>query len=359
MSSESADSVSGKTMIVARASGKGARRGSEIVKAAELILIRTVDGGRQLGLAARRVVNLLIQAAAGEAHKDKLHSIPRKVLRQGHESNDRLPDILREVSGAVIEIRGTDASGIPGTWRTNLLEASFEPDDTSDAANVYFTFSPKVRELLKKSETFASLEAQAILAFTSRYSMVLYEIGCQLVNRREPSATYEIADLRKILHVPPGALKEYTDLKRKAFDIAKLEIDQLATFTFTWTEHREGRRVAAVTLTFWRKPASQLDETFRELDRHSTGRKARREGVVERVEPAPAALPSPPPAKRPARGLATLQPLPGVDHERLRAWVKSSKSVAAAMAKIEEARAVEAAEPGAAARMMSAAFAET
>jgi hypothetical protein len=352
-------------MAVARAASLGARRNSEIVKPSELVFIRTVDGNKQLGLAARRVINLMIQVAAGDAHKNKFHSVQRKVLRQSHESNDRLPDILREIAGLVVEIRGVDMTQVSGTWTTHIFEATFRPDDESDNAYVHFKFTEKVREILQNSETFASLEAQAILSFKSRYAMTIYEIGCQLVNRRNPSATFEIEDLRRVLHVPPDTLKDFTDLKRKVFEIARSEIDQLAPFTFTWTDHREGRRVAAVTLTFWKKAPSQIAEAVRELDRHSVGRKARREGVVEKVETAPAALPSPssspPPAKqrlRPARGLATIAPLPGVDHEQLKAWVKASKSVIEALSTIEAARKAEAEEPGAAARIMNAAFVE-
>lgn len=306
-------------MTVAAALSRG-RTGDKIIKAAELIQVKPAQG-RHLGLAARRVLNLMIQAAAGEAWLDKLHKIPKKSLRQGHESNDRLPEILAEITNTHLEIHGKDEDGVAGIWRVPILRASFEPNGARGEAFVRFQFTEEVRVILSQSNTYASLEAQAVLAMSSRYSLAIYEIGAQIFNQRDPTIDYSVEDFRKLIGVPDGTLKEFTDLRRKALDIAKAEIDQLAPFTFNWKEFRAGRRVVSIRLEFWSKSTDAIHEASKEVDRHSVGRKARREKVVEKVDIAPAL---------PAGDNPRSSGIPGVpveDIERLLKTVKKARDV--------------------------------
>jgi hypothetical protein len=310
----------GRTMTVAAALARG-RSGDKIIKAAELIQVKPAQG-RHLGLAARRALNLMIQVAAGEAWTDKLHKIPKKVLRQGHESNDRLPDILAEITTTHLEIHGKDDEGNAGVWSVPILRASFEPDDARGEAFVRFQFTEEVRVILSNSNTYASLEAQAVLAMSSRYSLALYEIGAQIFNQRDPTVDYSVEEFRKLIGVPDGTLKEFTDLRRKALDIAKAEIDQLAPFTFNWKEYRHGRRVTSIRLEFWQKDAASGEAAVNEVNSHSVGRRARRQGKVEAVEvakPLPAA--SPAAVSIPSRSTG----IPGVPPEDIERLMKSAK----------------------------------
>lgn len=345
----------GRTLKVA---AEARRAGfDEIVKAAELIELRPAQG-KHLSLAAKKTLNLMIQAAAGEAWQIGHHRISKKVLRGSHESNDRLGDVLGELTSTRLEIRHT-LDGEPGILRVPLLAESFVPDE--DSSYVRFQFNDKVRALMASSETYAALQTKTVLAFKSRYSLALYEIGAQLAGRRDPTKIYDVDDLRKVLGVPSKAMTRWQDFRRYALETAVAEINQLAHFEMRYEAIKRGRAMSSIQIEAWKKDASGVIGAVEERDRHSVGRKARREGVVEKVEAAPAALPSSPPAKqrlRPARGLATIAPLPGVDHEQLKTWVKNSKSVIEALSAIEAARKAEAEEPGAAARMMTAAFEE-
>lgn len=349
----------GRTLKVA---AEARRAGfDEIVKAAELIELRPAQG-KHLSLAAKKTLNLMIQAAAGEAWQIGHHRISKKVLRGSHESNDRLGDVLGELTSTRLEIRHT-LDGEPGILRVPLLAESFVPDE--DSSYVRFQFNDKVRALMASSETYAALQTKTVLAFKSRYSLALYEIGAQLAGRRDPTKIYDVDDLRKVLGVPAKAMTRWQDFRRYALETAVAEINQLAHFEMRYEAIKRGRAMASIQIEAWKKDASGVIGAAEERDRHSVGRKARREGVVENVDVTPASLPapssSPPPAKqrlRPARGLATIAPLPGVDHEQLKAWVKNSRSVIEALSTIEVARKAEAEEPGAAARMMTAAFEE-
>ena len=66
-------------------------------------------------------------------------------------------------------------------------------------------------------------------------------------------------------------------------EAAKEEVDHLAHFQVGIREHREGRKVVAVTLSFWRKDDAAIDAAADELERAKVGRRARRTGTVEAV----------------------------------------------------------------------------
>jgi hypothetical protein len=352
-------SSGGRTLKVAAEARRNGQE--EIVKPSELIELWSPKG-KHLSLSARKTWNLMLQAAAGDAWRPGFHKISKKVLRGSHDSNDRFNDVLSELTSKSLSMRDivegeTGLSGMP------LLAEWFIPDD--DSGYVRFQFNEKVRKLMAASETYAALQRQTVLAFRSRYALALYEIGAQLAGRRDPTKIYEVDDLRKVLGVPPKAMARWQDFRRYALETAVAEINQLAHFEMRYEAMKRGRAMSSIQIEAWKKDPGAVIGAVEERDRHSVGRKARREGVVEKVEAAPASLPSPssssPPTKqrlRPARGLATIAPLPGVDHEQLKAWVKSSKSVIEALTTIEAARKAEAEEPGAAARMMSAAFTE-
>jgi hypothetical protein len=261
----------------------------EIVKASELVEVRPARG-QHLSLASRKALNLMIQTAAGEAWRPGDHRVSKKTLRRSHESNDRLDDILREIGGTILEIRHT-MDGKPGTLRVPILSASFEPDDNDDAF-VTFRFTDEVRALLASSETYAALETKVVLAFKSKYSLALYELGAQLSGRRDPVKTYSVDDLRQVVGVPPKAMTRWQDFRRYVLELAAAEINQLAPFDMTFTPHKNGRSVERVELQFWRKGIEKVVDAKTEVDRHSVGRKARREGKVEKVDVAPA-LPAP------------------------------------------------------------------
>lgn len=280
----------GRTMRVAT---EVARRGSDkIVKASELVTVRPAKG-KTLGLAARRTLNMMIQHAAGEAWKPESFTITKATLRRGHKSNDRLEDMLAEIGTTEVIIDVITPKGTPGRLIVPILMSRIEETDNSDSGLVWFEFHPKVAAMLRRSETYALLSGQAVLAFESKYSLTLYEIGCQLSGRHNPTQVMKIDELRELIGVPPGKMKLWADLKRFCLAQAKKEIDQLAEkFTFDWDEIRQGRKIVAVKLVFTLKPGDQAIAAAEEAARHSAGRRALREGTVELVVSPSPSLPA-------------------------------------------------------------------
>src|SRR3546814_7413456 len=92
-----------------------------------------------------------------------------------------------------------------------------------------------------------------------------------------------MAALRAALGISPDVYKDFAQLRRKVLEKAKAEIDQLAHFRVEWREIRQGRTVTEIEFRFEPKDAPAQIATVDEIERHSTGRKARREGAVEAV----------------------------------------------------------------------------
>jgi hypothetical protein len=236
------------TMQVAKAAQDNSP--SEIVKASELIEVRPAKSAA-LSLAARRALNLMVQAAAGDAWQGHKHVISKKALRGDHKGNERIRDTLEELMTTLVVMRYTSPRGKPATLRATILSVTTEEDD--ETGNVYFQFTDPIRWLFQQSSTYAVLDARAIRAFESKYAMALYEIGCQLFRRRNPTVRYSMADLREVLNVPQGTYKDFAQLRRKVIEPARREIEALADFQMTVELEKQGRRVVGVRLGFWEK----------------------------------------------------------------------------------------------------------
>lgn len=262
---------------------------AEIVEARELIEAQ-FQRGQSPSLAARRTLILLLATAAADGFEDRLHRVSKREIRQGHKGNERLKDVLDEVAATRLTVPSISSRGQAAILRTGLFESMWEETDEGDSSWVEFKLNPHVRRLLGGSSNYAVLNRAALMAFQSRYSVTLYEIGCLYCGRRDPTVRLTVPALRQRLGVPTGVYGDFAQLRREVLAKAKGELDQLAHFQITITEHRVGRKVDAVTLGFWMKDAAAINEAAREVDRPKVGRKARRVGTVQRLtlDPLPA-----------------------------------------------------------------------
>lgn len=285
MPRETAKPPPGTGLTMRVAAGSARNHGTEeIVKAGELIDI-TFDKGASLTLFARRSLNLMLAVAAGDGWKDRTFSVTKRELRQGHKGNERIDAMLDELMSVKLKIDLISPRGRPAIMTAALLSSNIEEKDDDDDSLVHFRFTREIATVLKDSDHYALLIRKVILAFDSKYALALYEIGAKRYMRRDPTETFPVPRLRELLGVPAGAIKNWTDLRRTVLDQAKAEIDQLADFTLTWREQRQGRKVVAVELAFWRKDRDAVAEAARERARPRVGRKARRAGTVETIPP--------------------------------------------------------------------------
>ena len=153
-------------------------------------------------------------------------------------------------------------------------------------------FGRTFRRMAAESNHWAILDRQTVFHLGSKYSVLLFQHISSLVNLdRITAKTFTIPELRAVLGIPEGKIQRFANLKKDVLDPAISEINQLLRLVLTASPNKTGRTVASVTIAWNVKddPASAK----RELDGHSTGRKARRAGMVETVAATPPALPDP------------------------------------------------------------------
>jgi hypothetical protein len=277
------DTAPGRAMRVAAA--LQAKGGEEFAKPGSIVEIKFVKG-QSLSLTASRLLALMILTAGGDAWQDRPHRMRKADIRRGHKGNERISDMLEELHRTLFAIDDRSWRGKKATLRFSLISSSREEAEDTDGADagwIEWEFTPDARKLIQESESYAVLNRQAVLGFRSSYALKLYEIGSLRLHRRQSTWKGDMAALRAALGISPDVYKDFAQLRRKVLEKAKAEIDQLAHFRVEWKEIRQGRTVTEIEFRFEPKDAPAQIATVDEIERHSTGRKARREGAVETV----------------------------------------------------------------------------
>lgn len=290
----------GRAMRVAAA--LKAKNGDEFAKPGSIIEIKFVKG-ESLSLTASRLLALMILTAGGDAWEDRPHRIRKADIRRGHKGNERISDMLQELHRTLFAVDDKSWRGKKATLLFSLISRSKEEtdEDGGETGWIEWEFTPDARKLIQASETYAVLNRQAVLGFRSNYALKLYELGALRLHRRQATWRGDMQALRAALGIPPEVYTDFAQLRRKVLEKAKSEIDQLAHFRVEWREIRQGRTVTEIEFRFEPKGAPEVLETVDELDRHSAGRQARRDGSAEKViavQGAIAAPRTPPPVKK-------------------------------------------------------------
>lgn len=278
-----AESAPGRAMRVAAA--LQAKGGEEFAKPGSIVEIKFVKG-QSLSLTASRLLALMILTAGGDAWQDRPHRMRKADIRRGHKGNERISEMLEELHRTLFAIDDRSWRGKKATLRFSLISSSREEAEDTDGADagwIEWEFTPDARKLIQESESYAVLNRQAVLGFRSSYALKLYEIGSLRLHRRQSTWKGDMAALRAALGISPDVYKDFAQLRRKVLEKAKAEIDQLAHFRVEWKETRQGRTVTEIEFRFEPKGAPAQIATVDEIERHATGRKARREGAVESV----------------------------------------------------------------------------
>jgi hypothetical protein len=226
----------------------------------------------------------MILTAGGDAWEDKPHRMRKADIRRGHKGNERITDMLQELHRTLFAVDDRSWRGKKATTLFSLISRSREEtSEEGEAGWIEWEFTPDARKLIQASETYAVLNRQAVLGFRSNYALRLYELGALRLHRRQATWKGDMTALRAALGIPPDVYTDFAQLRRKVLEKAKAEIDQLAHFRVEWQEIRRGRTVTDLEFRFEPKDAPELIATVDELERHSSGRKQRRNGTVEAI----------------------------------------------------------------------------
>jgi plasmid replication initiation protein len=256
-----------------------------IVKAGEMIEVRQSSA---LTLHDRRVLNLLIRHAGSKIADDCEHVIPMRHLRNTHKGGERVRDSIERLMTTLVLVPTKDSQGRKATRRTTLLADTTTTDDEDNLqGEVRYSFSPTMREILRRSEYWGRIKPHVMFAFSTKYALALYEALCLRRNLTRSEQVFSVEDFRELLSVALGRLMGYPQLKQSALVPAIEEINALSDFNVKVEPIREGGQKRG-TLTGFRmrwtvKEPEEWDRVTVELLRSKVGRKARIRGTVETV----------------------------------------------------------------------------
>lgn len=257
---------------------------SGIVKAGELIEIVQAHA---LTLQDRRIMNLLIEKAGTSIADATEHRVPVTALKPvGHRSSERIVDSIKRLVATTFVIGSVDEDGRAMTQVAPFLSGAKLPTDER-SGDVVFEISPIVRQVISRSNRWGRVKASVIFAFTSKYSLALYEVVSLRINMRTDSEFFTIDEFREALAVEPGVLQIARDFQKKVIDIAVREINGLSDYTVEVETVRVGGARSSVKgyrLRWSSKSPDEWAKVRAELDRPKVGRKARLAGTVENVE---------------------------------------------------------------------------
>ena len=251
---------------------------TEVVKAGELVEARFAKGSSP-SAAARKMLALLIQTAAGDAWKPGPHSVLKRELRGSHKGNERLGDAFDELQGTLLRIGTVAPDGRTAALVAPVVAYRIEHLEEDNKARVWWEFSEPARRAMQGSDHYAAMNRAALLAFESRYSVTLYERGALLAGHHNPRWRGTVDELREVMGVPSGHYRGWADIRRKVVEPACAEVNLLADFACGW-KVEQGPRNKVLVVELWFRPKNQAERIVaaRELDGTRDGRKARREG---------------------------------------------------------------------------------
>ena len=236
-------------------------------------------------LAALKLMHLMIGKAGGRMAEPVRHEIRLSDIRSidGMKNHDRasLAPLFTELSAAVLTYDDPENMVLTIGGLLDFARIDYR-HEVSGELLVTWWFGGAFREMAERSCHWAILDRQTVFALSSKYSILLFQHISSLVNLDHvTSKTFTVAELRAVLGVQENKLERWNDINRFALKSAIAEINQTSRLTLTATPNKIGRTVASVTIAWAEKSPEGKKAAKRELDGHSAGREARRNGTAE------------------------------------------------------------------------------
>lgn len=132
----------------------------------------------------------------------------------------------------------------------------------------------------------SGLLGSLVFAFTSKYSLALYELITARINLKHVwQEEFGLEDFRALLGVPDDKLTRTPDLLRKVIKPAEAEVNGLADFGVKIEPIRTGGTmrglVTGFRVSWWRKDIPALQEAYKEINRSKVGRIERLTGKLK------------------------------------------------------------------------------
>jgi hypothetical protein len=249
------------------------------VKPAELIQI---TGHQTLTLNARRSITIL------------WHNAHMQGVEEGKDYRIEIDDLKPDdhkgyemVEAAIIDLMRTILTvKLPGgrTRRVQFLGGNDLDDPDRDAGTLLYSFDKRLIEILRDSAIWGKINLPVLMAFTSKYSVSLYENVAQWSGLSHKTfQELPLEEFRDLLGVEEGKYAAFGALNKHVIKNVILEINALAPFTVAILPVKTGKKVTQVRIAWWSKTKDEAEAAWREVNRSKIGRKARLSGRTVQV----------------------------------------------------------------------------
>lgn len=254
-------------------------RRDQAVKPAELIQI---TGHQALTLNARRSITILWHNAHMQGVAEgKDYTIEIDDLKpDNHKGYEQVEEAIEALMTSILKVRLPDGR----TRRVQFLGGN-DLDDPARAAGVLsYSFDKRLVEILRDSAIWGKISLPVLMAFSSKYSVSLYEHISQWTGlSRKSYQDLTLEEFRELLGVEEEKYAAFGALNKHVIKQTVLELNALASFSVTVVPVKTGKRVTHIRIGWWQKEKEELDAAWREVHRSKVGRKARITGNATSV----------------------------------------------------------------------------
>lgn len=234
-----------------------------LIKAAQAIEVKET---KSLSLFSRRLYNHLLALAYKNLPKDMTHEVNMAALRMGNTVNREVKKSVQELQTTLIEYNHLNREG-KEIWGSSTLLSDCEMN-LGDGV-LYYTFSPRIRELMHTPAQYAEISLKVIYAFRSKYSLVLYELIAARYRMKKNHEVFPTDAFKVLMTVPEGKMKNFADFKKRALDPATREINAFSPFQVTIDPNKfkkRGRKITHITVEWTKKKKDAIEDALENID---------------------------------------------------------------------------------------------
>ena len=254
-------------------------RRDQAVKPVELIQI---NGHQALTLNARRSITILWHNAHMQGVEEgKDYTIEIDDLKPDtHKGYEQVEEAIEALMSTILILRLSNGK----TRRVQFLGGNDldDPDRSSGVLN--YSFDKRLVEILQDSAIWGKISIPVLMAFSSKYSVSLYEHISQWTGlTRKSFQDLSLKEFRELLGIEKGKYAAFGALNKHVVKPTVLELNALASFSVTVVPIKTGKKVTHIRIGWWQKEKEELDAAWREVHRSKVGRKARIAGTATTV----------------------------------------------------------------------------
>ncbi len=259
-------------------------RRDQAIKPAELIQI---TGHQSLTLNARRSITVLWHNAHMQGVVEgRDYTIEIDDLKpDDHKGYEMVEEAIEALMSTILRVKLADGR----TRRVQFLGGNDLDAPDRPAGVLTYSFDKRLVEILKDSAIWGKIALPVLMAFSSKYSVSLYENVAQWTGlSRKTFRDMTLDEFRELLGVEEGKYPAFGALNKHVIKHVTMEINALASFSVTIVPVKTGKKVTHIRVGWWQKDKEMMEAAWREVHRSKIGRKARIAGTATTVtEPYP------------------------------------------------------------------------